>query len=237
MCIYLPFPADDAYFYHFGDTGRPNLRRETVIAGVRNRAGAVAIKAQAAHGGGQCRTIIGPGRLSHAAQLTGMLASFITLPQTTMSFVIWFANAADVLPTGWKLNLSSVALKSGSCTIAAICFCRSAMISGGVPAGATMPLIKSASWSGMPDSRKVGICGKAGVRSGLVTASARNFSELRYGAIGGSARKMIWVSPAKVALTAGVAPLNGTRTRPSSLSASLNRRSEVNWPKPMPIAA
>jgi hypothetical protein len=40
MCIYLPFPADDAYFYHFGDTGRPNLRRETVIAGVRNRAGA-----------------------------------------------------------------------------------------------------------------------------------------------------------------------------------------------------
>jgi len=57
-------PGRHAYFYHFGDTGRPNLRRETVIAGVRNRADAVAIKAQAAHGGGQCRTIIGPGRLS-----------------------------------------------------------------------------------------------------------------------------------------------------------------------------
>jgi hypothetical protein len=42
-----------------------------------------------------------------------MLASFITFFQTTMSFLIWSANCAEVLPTGWKLNLSSVALKSG----------------------------------------------------------------------------------------------------------------------------
>jgi hypothetical protein len=59
------------------------------------------------------------------------LGERIALLQTTISFLIRSENCAGVRPTGWKLNLSSIAFTSGMTTISAMCFCRSAMICNG----------------------------------------------------------------------------------------------------------
>ena len=108
--------------------------------------------------------------------------------------------------------------------------------SGGVPAGATMPMINSDSWSGIPDSRKVGICGKAGVRAGLVTACPQ-FLGAQMRRNRRQPEKAIGVCPASVELIAGAAPLKGTFANPSNFRPSLNKRSADNWPKPIPSPA
>jgi hypothetical protein len=63
--------------------------------------------------------------------LTGLLASFITSLQTTVSFLIWFSNSADRLESQFVQRR----LEVGSATISAVCFCNSAMNSGGSSAG------------------------------------------------------------------------------------------------------
>src|SRR5215813_15657193 len=88
--------------------------------------------------------------------------------------------------------------------------------------------MNSDSWSGTPDSAKVGTLGKAGSRLPLVTASARNWPSLMLGAAPGRAPHIIGVWPPIVDVIAGAAPLNGTcvRSRPSDILNS----SPASWP-------
>ena len=166
-----------------------------------------------------------------------MLASFITLLQTTMSFLIWSANFVDVLPTGWKLNLSSVALKSGSCTISVICFCRSAMIL----------------------RRGAGRCHHAVDQVGFLVrdagfAQGRNLRESRRPRRAGHGERPQFVrvqirrnrrqreeDDLGVARQGRIDSRRGAVERHADQAVELERQLEqafqVNWPNPMPIAA
>jgi hypothetical protein len=90
-----------------------------------------------------------------------------------------------------------------------------ATMSSGVPAGASKPLMVSASWSGMPASAMVGTSGSAAERLAAVTARPRKLPSLMLAIAGGSAVNAIGVWPASVEFTASEAPLNGTVTRSS----------------------
>ena len=91
----------------------------------------------------------------------------------------------------------------------------------GVPAGATMPVSVSASWSGTPASAMVGTSGSAATRSFAITASARTLPSFAAVIAGGSAVNATGVWPPMVEVIAGAAPGNGTIVRSRS-NVSLN---------------
>jgi hypothetical protein len=81
------------------------------------------------------------------------------------------------------------------------------MMSGGVFAGANRPYQVSASKPGRPVSATVGNCAKAGERSAVVTASARNWPPSISDAALATVVNITWICPPIRSVMAGAEPL------------------------------
>src|SRR5688572_9913321 len=131
--------------------------------------------------GGKAFPALPPWRPHGPDHCALMPAALITLAHFAVSSRICRANSCGVLPTGTPPSCVMRATMSGSFSTATVSLCHSAMILAGVRAGAARPYHDCDSKSLYPDSRNVGMSGKAAMRSGPAAAIARSRPDLMCG--------------------------------------------------------
>src|SRR5215472_4462154 len=120
----------------------------------------------------------------------------------------FFGRPADDLIPGTVRLLA----RFGRLRAAVVALDKTAMISGGVPAGANSALNVSETKPGKPDSIMVGTSGSENQRSAPVTASAVNLPSLISGSTGASATDPSSTVPSSTAMVAGPPPRYGMCT-------------------------